>query len=84
MRIVKTTVSLRKSLFERIDALAKELDIPRSHIFALAAEEFLHRHENRKMLKALNEAYEDVPDREEARSQARMREYHKKMVEEEW
>jgi metal-responsive CopG/Arc/MetJ family transcriptional regulator len=84
MKIVKTAISLRASLFERIDALAEELDIPRSHIFALAAEEFLQRHENRKMLKALNEAYEDVPDREEARYQARMREYHKKMVEEEW
>ena len=39
---------------------------------------------NHKLLKALNEAYENVPDREEAGYQARMREYHKKMVEEEW
>jgi metal-responsive CopG/Arc/MetJ family transcriptional regulator len=84
MTIVKTAISLRESLFDRVDALAQELDIPRSHIFVLAVEEFLQRHENRKLLEELNEAYEEIQDHEEEIYQARMREHHRKMVEGQW
>jgi len=84
MTIVKTAISLRESLFDRVDALAQELDIPRSHIFVLAVEEFLQRHENRKLLEELNEVYEEIQDREEEIYQARMREHHRKMVEGQW
>jgi len=84
MTIVKTAISLRESLFDRVDALAQELDIPRSHIFVLAVEEFLQRHENRKLLEELNEVYEEIQDREEEIYQARIREHHRKMVEGQW
>jgi metal-responsive CopG/Arc/MetJ family transcriptional regulator len=84
MPTVKTAISLHKSLFERVDKLAQELDIPRSHIFVLAVEEFLQRHENRKLLKSINEAHDELLDREEELHQRSMRQQHRKMVEGEW
>jgi predicted transcriptional regulator len=57
MPTVKTAISLQESLFKRVDQLARELDIPRSHVFVLAVEEFIQRYENRKLLKTINEAY---------------------------
>ena len=84
MSTVKTAISMRKSLFERVNELAEELDMPRSHIFVLAVEEFIQRHENRKLLAAINEAYEEVLDREEALLRERMREQHRKTVEGQW
>ncbi len=59
---IKTAISLEESLFERVDALAKELNISRSHLFALAAQEFIERHENQHLLEAINAAYDDLPD----------------------
>lgn len=84
MPTVKTAISLRKSLFERVDELAQELDIPRSHVFVLAVEEFIQRHENRKLLKAINEVYEESLDREEELHRDRVRQQHRKMVQGQW
>ena len=84
MSTIKTAISLQESLFRRVDQLARELDMPRSHIFALAVEEFLQRHENRKLLKTINEAYEEILDREEEHYRERMRRHHRDMVEGQW
>lgn len=84
MAIVKTAISLRESLFEQVDAVAQELDMPRSHVFVLAVEEFLQRHESLKMLKELNDVYGDAEDRQEEVYQRRMREHHRKAVEGQW
>ena len=84
MSTVKTAISLRDSLFERVDALAQELDIPRSHIFVLAVEEFLQRYENCKVLEELNEVYEELLGRDEAIYRDRMRQHHREMVEGQW
>ncbi|MBV7334347.1 hypothetical protein KFU94_40155 [Chloroflexi bacterium TSY] len=62
---VKTAISLEDSLFEKVEALMKELQISRSRLFALAVQEFIERHENRRLLAALNAAYDDFPDEEE-------------------
>ena len=61
MAVVKTAISLESSLFQQINELAGELNVSRSRLFALAAQEFIARHESRKLLDALNAAYEDVP-----------------------
>jgi metal-responsive CopG/Arc/MetJ family transcriptional regulator len=84
MSTVKTAISLRESLFEQVDALAQELDIPRSHVFVLAVEEFLQRYENRKLLEAIDEVYDDMRDREEKVYRDRMRQRHRRMVEGQW
>jgi metal-responsive CopG/Arc/MetJ family transcriptional regulator len=84
MANVKTAISLKRSLFERVDALARELQIPRSRLFALAAEDFIRRYENQQLLDAINAAYEDQPDPDEKTVRDGMRLRHRQLVEGEW
>ena len=84
MATVKTAISIQQSLFEEVDALARELEVSRSHLFALAVEEFIQRHQNRQLLDAINEAYADLPDPEEQALRQRMRRQHRQMVEGQW
>jgi metal-responsive CopG/Arc/MetJ family transcriptional regulator len=84
MANVKTAISLQRSLFEQVDALAQELQISRSRLFVLAVEAFLQRYQNRQLLEAINEAYDDLPDAEEQALRDRMRQQHRRMVEGQW
>ena len=84
MANVKTAISLQRSLFEQVDAMAQELQISRSRLFALAVEAFIQRYQNRKLLEAINEAYGDLPDPEERALRDRMRQQHRQMVEGQW
>lgn len=85
MANVKTAISLQQPLFEQVDALAQELQIPRSRLFVLAVEAFIQRHQNRQLLEAINEAYGDLPDTtEEQALRDRMRQQHGQMVEGQW
>ena len=59
MSTIKTAISLQQSLFEQAESLAKKLRISRSHLFAMALEEFIQRHQNRALLEEINQAYED-------------------------
>jgi metal-responsive CopG/Arc/MetJ family transcriptional regulator len=73
MAKVKTAVSLQDSLVERLDRLARELNISRSQLFSRAADEFLQRHESQALLEAINRAYDDSPAPEEAAQRKAMR-----------
>lgn len=84
MATMKTAVSMDEELFERVDAVANELAIPRSRLFALAVEEYVHRYENQKLLEALNAAYDDSPDPEEQDQLLRMRHKQRNLLEGEW
>jgi metal-responsive CopG/Arc/MetJ family transcriptional regulator len=84
MASVKTAISLQKPLFDQVEALAKKMNVPRSHIFALAVEEFLRRHQNQQLLQRINEAHVDAPDSAEAALRRRMRRQHRQIVEDEW
>ena len=84
MSYVKTAISLQESLLQQIDALARELDISRSRLFALAAEDFLHRFQNQKLLEAINDAYDDLPDPQEDLLHQHWRDRHRKLVNEQW
>jgi hypothetical protein len=79
---IKTAISIEKPIFEQMNVLAKNLDISRSRVFALAAQEFIQRHKNIKLLQSLNEAYDDLPESEPIVSKMRPRHY--KMVKEQW
>lgn len=61
MPTIKTAVSIERSLFEEVDRLAQEMQVPRSRIFALAVEEYLERRRNQQLLEALNQAYDESP-----------------------
>ncbi len=52
-----------------------------THLFALAVEEFIRRHEDRKLLEALNDAYDDGPDSDEQALRDKMRQRHRQLVE---
>ena len=73
MASVKTAISIEKPLFEELESLAEEMDVSRSHLISLAAKEFIDRHKSRKLLEAINAAYDDVPDPEEEKRRALMR-----------
>jgi len=82
--VVKTAISLQRSLFEQGDALAQELEISRSRLFVLAAEVFIQRYQNQRLLKAINDAYDDLPDPEEESLRHRIRQQHRRLVEKQW
>ena len=84
MRSIKTAISLDKTLFEQIEALAKEMQVSRSRLFVLAAQEFLERHKNVKMLESINTAYDDMPTAEEEKLIAEMKDRHSEVVKEQW
>ena len=84
MSHVKTAISLQKTLLQKIDTLAREMDISRSRLFALAAEEFLQRYQNRQLLEAINAAYDDLPDPEEEALYQQRRHQHRRLVNEQW
>jgi metal-responsive CopG/Arc/MetJ family transcriptional regulator len=84
MASVKTAISLQKPLFDQVEALAEELKVPRSRVFALAVEEFVRRHQSQRLLQRINEAHADAPDPAEAALRRRMRRQHRQIVEGEW
>ena len=84
MTVVKTAISLDASLFDQINELAQELSVSRSRFFALAAQEYISRHENRKLLDALNAAYGDLSGSAETELPGEMRDRHPVLAEEQW
>jgi metal-responsive CopG/Arc/MetJ family transcriptional regulator len=84
MATIKTAISIQKSLFEQVNDLAEELQVPRSQLFVLAVEEFIRRYQNHKMLQALNEAYGDVSDRDQEALLKGMRRQHRQLLEGQW
>ncbi|MBK6795438.1 MAG: ribbon-helix-helix protein, CopG family [Acidobacteria bacterium] len=84
MANIKTAISIKDSLFEKIDQLARDLQVPRSHIFVLAVEEYLKRQENLQILARINEAYKDEPEAGEKNRLTLMRSSHRRILEGEW
>jgi metal-responsive CopG/Arc/MetJ family transcriptional regulator len=84
MANVKTAISIQQSLFEQAEALARELHISRSRLFALAVEDFMQRYENQRLLERINDAYADTTTSEEQALLRRMRRQQRQMVEGEW
>jgi len=84
MANIKTAISMEEPLFEEIEALAEELEVSRSHLFALAAREFIQRHKSKKLFNALNAAYDDLPEPAEKTLQTQMRAKHRELVKDQW
>ena len=84
MANVKTAISIQQPLFEQAEALARELHISRSRLFALAVEDFMQRYENQRLLERINDAYADTTIPEEQALLRSMRRQQRQMVEGEW
>jgi len=79
---MKTAISIEKSIFEQMDALAKKTKISRSRLFAIAAREFIQRNKDIDLLKSLNSAYKDLTETDPI--VAKMRSTHYKLVKDQW
>ena len=84
MPTVKTAISIQESLFQQVDEVARQLDISRSKLFVTAVEAYLQRYENQELLKAINSAYDDLPDQAELEQRDAMRRRHRDIVEGTW
>ena len=84
MANVKTAISVDRPLFDEVDALAQEMEVSRSYLFALAVREFVQRRKSQKILEAVNAAHDDVPDPAEDSLQTRMRSKHRELVQDQW
>jgi len=85
MSTVKTAVSLPKELFDQAERLAGEMHVSRSQLFAMALEELLRHHQNRRLLREINAAYEtDADDEAEREAERAMRRHQRHLVEGEW
>ncbi len=84
MRSIKTAISIEKPLFEEVEAVAEEMEVSRSHLFTLAARDFIQHHKSKKLLDAINAAYKDLPDIEEKRLRAQMKSKHRQLVKDQW
>ena len=79
----KITISIEKTTFDQVNDLAQHLNISRSRLFVLAAQEFIQRYKNMEHLKAINEAYDDLQE-PETKIVGNMQPHHVKMVENQW
>jgi metal-responsive CopG/Arc/MetJ family transcriptional regulator len=78
---VKTAISIEKPLFDEVEALAEDMKVSRSRVFALAAQQFVEEHKNRKLLEAINATYEP-PTEEERAVLEQIRESQRQLVDE--
>jgi metal-responsive CopG/Arc/MetJ family transcriptional regulator len=84
MAAVKTAISLDESLLAGVDALARKLDLPRSRVLAVAAEELLARYENRDLLDRLNRVYAEPPTDDEREAAKAMRQRLRRRAQSKW
>ncbi|MDL1962582.1 MAG: CopG family transcriptional regulator [Deltaproteobacteria bacterium] len=80
---IKTGISIEKPIFDQVNELAQNLNISRSRLFVMAVQEFIQRHKNMELLKAINEAYDDLQG-PETKIVEKMRPRHLKMVKDQW
>jgi metal-responsive CopG/Arc/MetJ family transcriptional regulator len=85
MTNVKTAISLDKSIFEEVDALAREMKVSRSRVFVMALENFIRDHQDRQLFDKINQAVADAPpDKTEQKQLQQIRHQQKRMAEGEW
>lgn len=80
MPSVKTAISIDEQLFERANSLARELGVPRSHVFTIALEDYLRRRESQALLDQINAALEDDPQEEERQIAREMERRQRKVL----
>lgn len=56
---MKTAISLPDELFDSADALAEQLGVSRSELYATAVAEYLAKHANQDVTARLNDVYGD-------------------------
>jgi metal-responsive CopG/Arc/MetJ family transcriptional regulator len=80
---IKTAISMREELFNKVDNLAKELQVSRSKLFVMAVQDFIKKKESEQLLSQINKAFHDHPDAEESVVQSRVRQKQRQKLEKE-
>ncbi len=82
---IKTAVSIEKSLFEKAERLAQDMNVSRSKLFSLAIKDYIKKQENRFLIAELNSVYGKEQNQEEQNLVDSHREKHKNIIgQEEW
>jgi len=84
MASTKTAISIESTLLRQIDALAADLGLARSRLMALAAEQFLKRHQNAELLSDLNASHADGPTEEEVDARRAWKRQHRRRIQDAW
>jgi len=84
MAMIKTAISLSDIIYEEMNALARRLHVPRSQLFALAAEEFLQRHKNKDLVQKINEALSNQSKREDKKWLIAAKRKHRQIMDDKW
>jgi metal-responsive CopG/Arc/MetJ family transcriptional regulator len=84
MTSIKTAISIEKDLFDQAEDLAHEMNVSRSRLFVLALEEYLMRHQNQRMFREINAAYEEKQEAPDSTYSRKMKRTHRQIVEGEW
>lgn len=79
---LKTAISINKDLAEEADAVAREMSVSRSGLYAMALREFIRRRENMRLLEKLNEAYAET-DTEDERLVRGIKRHSRRLLDEE-
>ena len=75
--VAKTAISLPEPLLRQVEEIAREDNLSRSGVIALAVERFARERENARLLDRLNAVYAEGLDAEEAALlEAHRRAYH--------
>jgi len=82
MTTIKTAISIQEALFDQVESAAQELNVSRSHLFAMAVADYLQRRQNELLLQQINQAVEAVKDQGERTK--RTHNGHRKFLETEW
>ena len=82
---IKTAISIDKSLFEKAERLAQDMNVSRSKLFSLAIKDYIKKQENRFLLAELNSVYGKEQDQEEQNLVESHRKKHKNVIgQEKW
>jgi metal-responsive CopG/Arc/MetJ family transcriptional regulator len=73
---MKTAISLPDEMFKEIEEVTKECACSRSQVFTMAVKEFLERRRSKKLLDALNKAYEGSETPEETKLRQHAKAYY--------
>ena len=79
MTTIKTAVSIEEGLFYQADELAREMQVSRSRLFALALENYVAQYNSRKITEILSEVYAEGLTAEEEENLVAMRRYQTKL-----
>ncbi|MGD0658715.1 MAG: hypothetical protein ABSD38_11680 [Syntrophorhabdales bacterium] len=77
---MKTAISLPDEMFKEIEEITRECECSRSQVFVMAVKEFLDRRKSKRLLEALNKAYETPETSAETEARRQAKKYHAKKV----